>query len=179
MNSHSPEVEAEQTLNKKGVVEYLERLNEYKHLKLEESRKKERLVFVHSEEVFKIFGGSDDKPLAPFNDYTYGWLNSFLSNVIDLLNYSSFESVEELKEAIEENLNEWVDSEVDVYTSDLTEWLAHNNSNIAYLNDVQNELGDSDNVLMSAQYLAIQELFNEFLPLLIEDLKAKFSEVEE
>jgi len=145
-------------LNKIKIMEFLTDLNKYKRIKIQDSDK-ERLIFLDSDTVFKHFGG-EDKVLLPYNDYSYEWLNSFFYNVIDLIKSNDFEDLEELSESINDHVHEWADSETDVYTSDLTEWLNASPYNVTYLEDAIKEYGsDCDNLLMAAQYTAITEAF--------------------
>ena len=162
-------------MNKQKVIEYLKHLNEFKYITINGTDKK-RLIFKNNQEVFDLFGG-EDKVLTPFNDYTYEWLNSFLSNVIDLIGYEDFEDFDELNEKLTDGLiYEWVDSETDIYTSDLTRWLGDNNTNQYYLEESIKENPQADNHIQLAQYKAIEELFNNALSILIEDLKTEFPE---
>ena len=162
-------------MNKQKVIEYLKHLNEFKYITINGTDKK-RLIFKNNQEVFDLFGG-EDKVLTPFNDYTYEWLNSFLSNVIDLMGYENFSDFDELNEKITDGLiYEWVNSETDIYTSDLTKWLGDNNTNQYYLEECIKENPQADNHIQLAQYKAIEELFNNALSILIEDLKTEFPE---
>lgn len=158
---------------KEEILTYLKHLNEYERIKID-GTDKERLIFKNSSEVFKIFGENGEQVLNPFNDYTYEWLNSFLYNVIDYISKSDFENVDSLQEEIQDNLNEWVDSETSVYTSDLTHWLDNNNSNVYYLEEAIKEYPTHENHLMLAQYKAIEELYYSALTYLINDLKNNF-----
>ena len=163
-------------INKTEILSYLKDMNAYKMVKIN-GQDKERLVF-DNKTAWDVFGNYETGVLNPMNDYTYEWLNSFLSNVIDLIERNSFDTYEELSEAIQEDIYEWADSETDVYTSGLTGWLADNNTNPQYLDEAVKE-GATDNILMVAQNKAINELFNNSIPLLIDDLKATYEEVEE
>lgn len=73
-------------------------------------------------------------------------------------------------DAVNEFRGEIVDSCVDAYTSDLTEWLNDNNQNVFYLSEALDESrGDRFNgfdLLASAQYLAIDEIYSEIVKLL-------------
>ena len=148
-------------INKKEIVKELKRLNESKMIKIQNTDK-ERRVFINSNDVFEIWGSEDKEVLCPFDDYTYEWLNSFLYAVIDLIDRNNYDDLEELEEDIRDNISEWVDSEIDVYTSDLTEWLNHSNGNVYYLDEVAKE-GHIENILMIAQGKAIDELFHNAL----------------
>ena len=160
-------------VNKEEVIKYLNHLNEYERIKIN-GIDKERLVFKNRDEVFNIFGKEEKEILSPFNDYTYEWLNSFLYSVIDYIGYSDFDNFDELNEKIQNNLYEWVDSETDIYTSDLTQWLADNNTNQYYLEEVIEEYPEAKNHIQLAQYKAIDELYNNALSELIKDLKSQF-----
>jgi hypothetical protein len=162
-------------INKQEVIKYLSHLNEYEYIKRSGSDK-EVLIFKNRDEIFKIYGEIDKEILSPFNDYTYNWLNSFLSNVIDFINHNDFNDFEELENSIQNVLYEWVDSETDIYTSDLTAWLADNNTNQYYLEEAIKEYPEGENHIQMAQYKAIEELFNNALNVLIEDLKNQFEE---
>jgi len=164
-------------IDKNKIISYIEDLNKSEVIKINDSDKTRR-IFKQNDKVFKIFGTEEKGVLNPFNDYTYEWLNDFLYSVVDLLGYEDFDDFDELSEKISENLNEWVDSEVSVYTSDLTEWLNSSNSNVYYLTEVSEEYGQTDGfkLLAQAQYKAIEEVYNNALNCLIEELKNQFEE---
>jgi len=164
-------------MNKQLIIDYLKHLNEYERVKIE-GTDEERLVFKNSNEMFELFGHEDKGVLTPFNDYTYEWLNSFLYSVIDLIGYENFDTIEELQEKIQDQMPEWVDSSVSVYTNELTKWLASNNSNTEYLETAIKEYPNADNHLALAQYQAIDELYNNALNVLINHLESKFEELE-
>lgn len=161
--------------NKEEIIKYLKHLNEVEYIKVS-GTDKERLIFKNRGEVFDIFGSEDKGVLNPFNDYTYIWLNSFLSNVIDEIERSDFTDFEELEESINNIISEWIDSETDIYTSDLTEWLADNNINQYYLEEVIKEFPSGNNHIALAQYKAIEELYYNALSILINHLKDNFQE---
>lgn len=70
-------------------------------------------------------------------------------------------------ESIRDNISEGIDSEVDVYTSDLTEWLNSSNYNVYYLTQALTEFEEKDGfkALAIAQSLAINEIWQEVLNL--------------
>jgi hypothetical protein len=162
-------------IDKKEIKAYLEYLNEYERVKIE-GTEKERLVFKNSSEVFELFGKEEYDVLTPFNDYTYEWLNSFLYSVIDLIGYENFDTIDELSDKIQDLIPEWVDSSVSVYTNELTNWLADNNTNVSYLEDSIKENPSAENHLQLAQYKAIEEIYNNAFNILIKHLKDKFQE---
>ena len=69
-------------------------------------------------------------------------------------------------DGLEDNRAEIVDGLVDVYTSDLTAWLNSHNANVYYMTEAQEEYGaqtDGFKLLMSAQYMAIDEIAGEVI----------------
>jgi len=75
---------------------------------------------------------------------------------------------------INDNRAEIVDGLVDVYTSNLTQWLNSNNSNVYYITEAQEEYGpeaDGFKILMMAQYKAIDEIFTHVAKYLTETRK--------
>jgi len=164
-------------IDKNKIISYIEDLNKSEVIKINDSDKTRR-IFKQNDKVFKIFGTEEKGVLNPFNDYTYEWLNDFLYSVVDLLGYEDFDDFDELSEKINEKLFEWVDCEVSVYTSDLTEWLNSNNNNVYYMTEVSEEYGETDGfkILAQAQYKAIEEVYNNALNCLIEELKNQFEE---
>lgn len=164
-------------INKNKIVNHIEKLNDTKRIKID-GTENERLVF-NNEETFKIFGEMDKGCLVPFKDETYEWLNSFLLRVVELLGYEDFDTLEELENKISDDLiYEWIDSEVDPYTSGLTEWLNSHNENVYYLTQAleEQEIKDGFQALQVAQYKAIDEVFNSALRILMENLKEEFEE---
>ena len=161
----------------KLIIEELEHLSEHGYINIQDSDKK-RLIFKNREEVFKLFGGEKKEVLTPFNDYTYVWLHSFLRDLTDYLSQGLKENSTDMEEAFNkfyDIMSEYIDSEVDVYTSDLTEWLNDRNSNIYYLDEAHKEFRDSDNILGIAQYKAIEEIYFNAYELLKEHLNNKFN----
>lgn len=73
-------------------------------------------------------------------------------------------------EKLEDYQGEIIDSCVDIYTTDLTNWLGlgSNNRNIYYLTEVLEESDTKDGfaLLAQAQYKAIAEIYNEIINLL-------------
>lgn len=164
-------------MKKEAIITYLNKLNESELIKIE-GTEKERRIFKSREDVFNIFGSEEKGVLSPFNDYTYEWLNSFLYQVIDFLKVKDFDDYDEMEEAIRDVIYEWVDSETDIYTSDLTKWLADNNTNQYFLEEAIKENPQANNHIQLAQYKAIEELYNNALNCLMEDLKTEFPEEE-
>jgi len=69
---------------------------------------------------------------------------------------------------IEDSKGEIVDSLVDIYTVNLTEWLNNNIYNVYYLTEALKETEEKDGfkILAIAQYIAIDEIYSEVLTLL-------------
>ena len=69
---------------------------------------------------------------------------------------------------IEDIRDEAVDSMVDIYTHDLTAWLASDIANVYYLTQAMDELQPDDGfkLLAAAQYIAIGEVMSEVINLL-------------
>jgi hypothetical protein len=92
------------------------------------------------------------------SDWIYDKYESILSSISD---YDSKE--------LDDIRAEIVDGLVDVYTSNLTEWLNDDNRNVYYLSEALAEYGDGDDgfaLLAQAQYRAIDEIFGEVAGLL-------------
>lgn len=153
---------------KQKIIDELKQLHEHEIIKVCDSNE-ERLIFKNRDKTFKIFSDCDDESsLNPFKDYTYDWLDTFLCNVCDFLEYDLNDeaTAEEIIESLEkfgDDLHEQIDSTVSIYTSDLIKWLGSHNSNVYYLEDAIKEFPDGDNHLQLAQYKAIEESFNSFL----------------
>lgn len=81
------------------------------------------------------------------DDYVYNWIDSVLSHIADGMT--------------EDDIHEYIDSEVDCYTSGLTTWLNSRNDRIYYLTQAleEHEPTDGFNALAIAQYEEIQEVF--------------------
>lgn len=94
------------------------------------------------------------------DDWTFGIYYSILGSLID----SGAKTVEKAQEMEDEI----IDGLVDVYTSDLTAWLNSSVDNVFYLERAVKELGAKDGfqILAGAQYLAIEDIFQEVLNLL-------------
>jgi len=163
-------------MNKEKIIKYIEEINQTEIIKITDTNKTRRIF--KGSLAFDIFGSVDNGCLNPFNEYTYEWLNSFLCSVVDFIGYTfyDFDDFDELSDLIQDNLSEWIDGEVSVYTSDLTEWLTSNNNNVYYLSEVGEEYGETDGfkLLAQGQYKAIEEVYNNALNLLIENLKDNF-----
>lgn len=63
----------------------------------------------------------------------------------------------------DEDISELADSDTDIYTSDLTEWLGRSDWNVGYLTEALEEYGETDGfkALQMAQYKAREEVYSE------------------
>ncbi len=94
------------------------------------------------------------------DDWTFDIYYSILGSLID----SGAKTVEEAQEME----NDIIDGLVNIYTSTLTAWLNSSVYNVFFLERAVKELGakDSLQILAGAQYLAIEDIFQEVLNLL-------------
>ncbi len=92
---------------------------------------------------------------------------------LDWLSNSDYETIEEARD----DLDEEVDNVVDVYTSDLTSWLNENNNNVYYLTEALEEydVKDGFQALALAQYKAIYEIYEAVLNLIKKEIEKERS----
>lgn len=93
------------------------------------------------------------------------WIFNTYESILVTLSGYTINSIDD----VEENRGEIVDSLVDVYTSDLTAWLASNINNVSYIDEAKDNLGEAENgiaTLSQAQYMAIDEIYSEVVNLL-------------
>lgn len=102
--------------------------------------------------------------------HAYLWLNSALITLLEATQDLYIESIQEIEEF---DFTQDIDEEVDIYTSDLTAWLASSNNNIYWLDEAVNQLEAKTNILGLAQYCAIQELFGSTREAVLTFLKDK------
>lgn len=97
------------------------------------------------------------------NDWIYGTYADLMQKITEY-NLDTFDQLEDVRSEI-------VDSYVDIYTHDLTAWLAENIDNVNYITEIIED-GDSDDItdgfelLSRAQYNAIDEVMSEVMDLL-------------
>jgi len=161
----------------KQILKDLERLNKTEVIKVDNSNE-ERLIF-KDEETFKIFSNSqDERGLNPFNDYSYNWLSCFLEDLTNQIKEE--DDINDIIRDFEDNINEYVDSSVSIYTHNLLKWVGDNN-NFYYMDEVMQEgLIDKENYdfikhLQIAQYKAIEESYFSFLSSLKTYLNTKYN----
>ena len=84
-------------------------------------------------------------------DSVYEYTVEAIDHVID----------DEIGDAEKCDVYEWADSDTDVYTSNLTEWLNRSDWNVGYLTDALEEYGDTDGfkALQIAQLKAREEVY--------------------
>jgi len=161
----------------KQILKDIEALNQIDFIKVD-GTDKDRVIF-KNEEVFKIFSDSNNEEgLNPFNDYSYKWLNSFLSDLTN--NANENQDISEIISTFEDNLNDFIDSEVSIYNHDLLKWLRDSLTNYYYMEEVVQEgLIDLKNYdfikhLQIAQYKAIENAYFSFLSSLKTYLNNKY-----
>ena len=90
------------------------------------------------------------------SNYTYQWLYYALSDFTDTLDDNA--TIEELENL---DLMEMTDSSIDVYTNNLTEWLANSVYHQYYVDQAIDEYDckETSKALMVGQGLAIQEIY--------------------
>lgn len=98
--------------------------------------------------------------------FPHDWIYETFGAILDHLTGYTIECLEDM----EEYRHEIVDGLVDIYTHDLTAWLHSSITFVYYLDEAVKEYGQADNILMMAQYMAIDEIFNEVLNLIEEGL---------
>lgn len=89
-------------------------------------------------------------------DWIFDKYHSILSNICEYDDVNNIDDLEDIR-------GEIVDGLVDVYTSNLTQWLNYNINNVYYLTEAQEEYGakvDGFEILQSAQYKAIDDIFS-------------------
>lgn len=91
------------------------------------------------------------------------WIHAIYYQILDEMSENNYDC--KSTDDIEENRPEIIDGLVDIYTADLTAWLASHIDNVQYLTDaVQNcdhEEANGIEVLTMAQYDAISEIYSE------------------
>ena len=92
------------------------------------------------------------------------WIYNTYYHVLEAFSGYTIENADDL----EKNRQEIVDGLVDVYTANLTAWLASNNNNVSYITEAQEEYGDGAQtdgfkILQMAQYKAIDEIAGEVI----------------
>lgn len=125
-----------------------------------------------SDGVTKFIRYSDDAPYILRNAVmeAHGdrmpsdWIFKTFSGILDNLTNYEIESIDDL----DDKRSEVIDSLVDSYTSNLTEWLNESPYNVEYLSEAVNELGAKDGfqILSGAQYMAIDEIYGYVVTLL-------------
>lgn len=93
------------------------------------------------------------------------WIYDKYHSILESFSQYDINDIDDIDEA----RAEIVDGLVDVYTHDLTGWLHSHNSNMYYLGEAREEFGQAENgfnLLMMAQYRAIDEIFGEVVDLL-------------
>ena len=87
-------------------------------------------------------------------NYAYNWVVDALDALDEIIDDEE-DDADALADA---ELNEYIDGAVNCYTAGLTAWLASSVYNIYHLEEAAKE-GNAENLLMVAQYKAIEEIF--------------------
>lgn len=103
------------------------------------------------------------------------WIFNKYQSILDAFNQYDINSIEDLSD----NRAEIVDSLVDIYTADLTAWLASDVNNVYYITESQEEYGaetDGFKILQIAQYKAIDKIYDYVITLLANEETEKGGE---
>jgi hypothetical protein len=93
------------------------------------------------------------------DQYTTAWLRSFLSDFASRVDIGVRYDEDEIDDKLSELVEQFVDSEVDSYTGNLTEWLASDENRVYYLTEaIENGATDGFSALSDAQAIEIQEI---------------------
>lgn len=124
-----------------------------------------------NDETITIFKDNTDEVLRDAVFAAHGdrlptdWIFDKFVEILEAIRDYECENID----CIEEHRSEMIDGIVDIYTSDLTEWLNSSNWNVGYIEEAQREYGmieDGFKLLATAQYMAIDEIFSEVVKLL-------------
>lgn len=149
------------------ILQDLKHLNEYHYIEVEGTKEK-RLIFEQSDAIYNIFSKvGDEDSLNPFDDYSYIWLNDFLSDFIYSVTNEN-DDINDIIKNFENNLYEYIDNKVSIYNHDLLKWLSSNINNAWYVEEALNEYGYSKErgfigLLQSGQYKRIEAYYYNFL----------------
>lgn len=107
------------------------------------------------------------------DNFSYNLIDTLLIELDDLAHES--ENLEEFKEKIDNQLYEIIDSNIDIYTKELTEWLNSDINNVYYISQAleNHETKDGFQLLQLAQYEAISEIAHQLSQKIIEFLETK------
>ncbi len=113
-------------------------------------------------QIYEAFSDMMRDELQMDEDSRYDFIHTALENVVN--NGDDETDADTLRDMVPE----WADSDTDVYTSDLTEWLNRSNYNVYYLDDALKEYQPDDGfkALQMAQYAAREEVYSETIMVL-------------
>jgi len=144
--------------------------------KIKEIAKKYRDLFEEKEGIWKFKQEAlRTKEYKEISDIIYekemnmDFVYEQVVRALDWLISEDFESIEKARDSMYEQ----VDSSVNVYNRNLLNWLARDIRHIEYLDRALKEFtpGDAWQQLKTAQYLAIEEVYNNVLDLIEKKLK--------
>ena len=101
-------------------------------------------------------------------DYGYNWVKGALDDMGDMIDNDE----NDIDVLADLDFSEAVDSAVNPYTTALADWLASSAYNAGYLDEAVKE-GATENILMVAQYKAIEEIYYAVRDALMDYLNTK------
>jgi len=112
-----------------------------------------------SNEYYKVLSGAIQSLTAVSSSSKYRYMQAILEDMIEL--EEGIESVKSFQILLEEDLDAAVEGRIDIYTSDLTEWLNESNGHVHYLTEALEDLQfkDGHHVLANAQRKCIRDVF--------------------
>ncbi|MDA8340237.1 MAG: hypothetical protein M0Z70_13135 [Nitrospiraceae bacterium] len=119
---------------------------------------------IETDKVCEAFSRMNDMAKKLDQDSVYEYTVEALDHIIE-------NQIEDVKEC---DIHNWADKDVDIDTSDLTEWLNRSEGNVEYLTEVLEERGELDGfyALLFAQMKAREEVYLMVLEVLSELIEA-------
>lgn len=126
-------------------------INQFDTITIQDTNKTRVILKDDASEELKLSVQNAHQDKLP-RDFVYETYLRILEKICDY-NTDSMDFFDETRYEI-------VDSMVDIYTSDLVEWLGEDNNNVYYLSDaISDGVEDGFQALQLAQYKAIDEIF--------------------
>lgn len=119
-------------------------------------------VICTGNQIYEALSDMMREKLQMDEDSEYDFVRTALQNIVD--NGDDDADADTLQEMVPE----WADSDTDVYTSDLTEWIGRSNYNVCYLDDAlkEHQPDDGFKALQMAQYAAREEAYSQTIKVL-------------
>jgi|SRR3990167_2141750 len=155
-------------------------------IKIEEN--KNRFIFNDKRAIEYFSDSKRGGALNPFNDFTYGWVDSFISQSIDYIQTLEDDLSDYDLEGFGDARHEFIDGLVNPYNNDLLKWLSSHLSNASYVEEAVEEFGlDTNNfnfwnLLQQGQYRHIEDVLSIFeiqLESLKDEILSESTEVQE